>query len=175
MPRTAVAPHRPCIPPEINADVILSVGHAKPANREKAGETPSTVIWRPHAVLLSMNQSNMQRAMATRSEAFKGEGFNIEGRRAPRGINGVANRFSVWLLAGPLIKPSINGMIAADAINEVKRKSALRRILSTADKSAIKPDSKNAAQSARNTAGIAAPRDNSPKLASNIALAKPPR
>ena len=117
----------------------------------------------------------MQSAMATRKEAFKGEGFNIEGSRAPRGINGVANRFSVWLLAGPLIKPSINGMIAADAINEVKRKSALRRILSTADKSAIKPDSKNAAQSARNTAGIVAPRDNSPKLASNIALAKPPR
>ena len=181
----AAAPHSPCIPPEMKAELILSEGHAKPANRENSGEMPRSVSWRPHAVLLSIKQRAMQITMAVMKEALRGEGLKIEGRRAPLGMKGVANRFSVWLLAGPEIKPSINGIIAADAINEVKRKSALRRIFSRADKSAITPDAAKASTSAINTAITAAchdksppvtlPEKNSPDFANNKALVNPPR
>ena len=70
-------------------------------------------------------------------------------------------------------------------MKDVKRKSALRRILSTADKSAITPDSRKAAHIAINTAitaahhdkspPIALPAKTSPNFANNTALTKPPR
>ena len=40
----------------------------------------------------------------------------IEGSLAASGMKAVAKRLSVLLLAGPLIKPSIKGMIAAEII-----------------------------------------------------------
>ena len=116
MPRIAAAPARPWRPPDNNADVNESFLHAKPAKREKAGEVPSMQSWRPQALRKSRNQAAAASASAKINEAFKGDGSKIEGSLAASGTKAVAKRLSVLLLAGPLIKPSINGMIAAEII-----------------------------------------------------------
>ena len=105
------------------------------------------------------------------NEALRGDGSKIEGRRTASGINAVASRLSVLLLAGPLIKPSIKGMIAADAINEVKRKSAFRSILKTAERAASRAEQAIPAASARRTAA----KGGRFVFASITALTKPPR
>ena len=104
---------------------------------------------------------------------FKGDGSNIEGSLTASGIKGVARRLSVLLLAGPLIKPSINGIIALEAIKEVKRKSAFLSILKTAERAASRAEQAAAAVSASKKAKGAGL--TSPSFASRMALTKPPR
>ena len=112
----AAAPARPWRPPDNNADVNESFLHAKPAKRAKAGEVPSMHSWRPQLQRKSKSQAAAQSARAKISDAFKGDGSKIEGSLAASGMKAVARRLSVLLLAGPLIKPSIKGMIAAETI-----------------------------------------------------------
>ena len=120
---------------------------------------------------LSRNHAATHKASAARNEAFNGDGGKIEGKRTCSAINGVASRLSVVLRKGPLTRPSINGIIAAEAINEVNRKSAFRKILKTAERAAIKAEQAKAASRAMVTAS-AAPKFN---FASSTALTKPPR
>ena len=120
------------------------------------------------------SQAAAQSASAKIKDALRGEGSKIEGSLAASGMKGVARRLSLLLLAGPLIKPSIKGMIAAEAIKEVKRKSALRKIFNTAERAARRPEEIRAALTARKRArGSGRPASASP--ASITALTKPPR
>ena len=148
----ATAPVRPWRPPENSADVNESFLTLKPAYLENSDEMPSVQICLPQAVRFNKNHRPAQRITATINEAFNGEGSIIEGRRTDSGMKGVARRLSVLLLAGPLIKPSKNGMIAAEAINDVNKKSALRRILKTAESAARIAEQIKAAATARRTA-----------------------
>ena len=167
----AAAPVRPWRPPESRADESESFRQAKPTKRENSGEMPRILICLPQAVRLIRNQSPAQRARAIINEAFKGDGSSIEGRRTASGIKGVARRLSVLLLAGPLIKPSKKGMIAAEAINDVNKKSALRKILNTAERPANIAEQMKAAATAKSTAKNAGRL----QFARIIALIKPPR
>ena len=167
----AAAPVRPWRAPESRAEDNVSFLHAKPAKRENSGEVQSMQSWRPQSVLNKRNQAAAQSAIAKMNEALRGDGSKIEGRRTASGINAVASRLSVLLLAGPLIKPSIKGMIAAEAINEVKRKSAFRSILKTAERAASKAEQAIPAVSARRTAA----KGGRFVFASITALTKPPR
>ena len=115
----AAAPARPWRPPESNAELRESLRPAKPAKRENSGLVPSIHSWRPQDVRLSKNHAAAQNASARMNEALSGDGGRIEGRRTCSGIKGVASRLSVVLLKGPLTRPSINGIMAAEAINEV--------------------------------------------------------
>lgn len=153
------------------AEVIESFRHAKPAYLENSGEMPSMQICLPHAVRFKRNQSPIQNIRAIIKEAFNGDGSNIELRRTASGMKGVARRLSVLLLAGPLIKPSKKGIIAAETINDVNKKSALRKILNTAEKAANTAEQiKDAA-----TAKSIAKKTGSLQFARIIALIKPPR
>jgi hypothetical protein len=87
----------------------------------------------------------------------------------------VASRLLVCPLAGPLIKPSINGIIAADAINEVNKKSAFLRIFNTAEKSAIRPGIKKASSKLRQSASPAVHQFETVIFARKTAVIKPPR
>ena len=171
----AAAPVRPWSPPEIKAALRVSFRQAKPAKRENSGDTPSMHSWRPQELRLSKSQTAAQRTSAIIKEALRGEGGKSPGSLSLGEIKGVARRLSVLLRAGPLIRPSINGIRAAEAINEVKRKSALRKILSRAERPAMRAEEIKAAASAikRRRGGKAKPAFSRP--ASNIALTKPPR
>ena len=89
---------------------------------------------------MSKNQAPAQRARAAINEVFKGDGGKMPVSRTESAMNGVASRLSVVLLKGPLINPSIKGIIAAEAINEVKRKSAFLKILKTAESPAMRAE-----------------------------------
>ena len=176
----AAAPVRPWRAPESRAEDKVSFLHSKPAKRENSGEVPSIQSRRPQPVRKSRNQAATQSASANIKEALSGEGSKIEGSLAASGIKGVARRLSVLLLAGPLINPSINGMIAADAINDVKRKSAFLRIFNNAERAASRAEETAAAVNASSRARTAGT-PGFAKLAplasatSITALTKPPR
>ena len=131
---------------------------------------------------MSKNQAPAQRARAAINEVFKGDGGKMPVSRTESAMNGVASRLSVVLLKGPLINPSIKGIIAAEAINEVKRKSAFLKILKTAESPAMRAEQAKAASRAQAMA-MQAPNgfpDTSQApfaliFASKTALTKPPR
>ena len=174
MPVMAAAPARPWRAPERRAEVNESFLQSKPAKRENSAEVPSMQSRRPQPVRKSRKKAATQSKRAKIKETFRGEGSKIEGSLVASGIKAVARRVSLLLLAGPLIKPSIKGMIAEDAIKEVKRKSALRRILNTAERPASRAEEAAAAASASKTAK-AGGSPLFPKAASITALTKPPR
>ena len=70
-------------------------------------------------------------------------------------IKGVARRLSVLLLNGPITSPSIIGIRAEDAKNEVKRKSAFLVCLRRPEIKAIRPEARAAAIKARGRARAA--------------------
>ena len=80
------------------------------------------------------HQSARQSARAIINETLSGDGGSSCASRSWGAMNGVASRFSVLLRAGPAIRPSMNGIMAAEAIKDVNRKSAPRRRLRAADK-----------------------------------------
>ena len=169
----AAAPANPCMPPEIKAALYKSFVFEKPAKRENSGEVPSMQICLPQPLRFKRCQRPAQRIRASIKDMFKGDGSNIEEKRTFSGIKGVASRLSVLLLAGPLINPSIKGIIAAEAMKEVKRKSALRNTLSRADKSAVRGEAVKARlRASRIDKGAG---KFSPKAESSMALMKPPR
>ena len=140
MPSTAAAPQQPCRPPEIKAELMESFLQSKPAKRANSRDVPSIQVFRPQEVLFSISHKPAHKRAAEKKDIFIGEGLRIEGKRTSAGMYGVASRFAVFPLVGPLIRPSIKGMMAAEAIKDVKRKSAFRRIFRTADTSAISPE-----------------------------------
>ena len=73
--------------------------------------------------------------------AFSGEGGKIDSNLNDSGINAVESKFTDSLRKGPEINPSIRGTIAAEIINEVRRKLALRYFLKSAEIRAIPPES----------------------------------
>ena len=124
---------------------------------------------------MSRSQTAPQRSRAAGKEAFRGDGGKMLVSRKCGAIKGVARRLSVVLRKGPLMSPSIKGMIAAEAINDVKRKSALRKIFRTAESPAIKAEQINAAAREIRMAGKDSVKPAVPSFGRMMALTKPPR
>lgn len=102
---------------------------------------------------------------------FRGEGFKMPGNLWDCEIKGVARRFAALFLNLPAMNPSMSGIIAAEIINEVNRKSALRYFLRNAEKIVNIPDRQNAAANA-SVRAIQAGREDS--LTRRIAARNPP-
>ena len=90
-------------------------------------------IFLPVFVLKRKNPINTNMEIITKKDRFNFEGGNIELYRNDKGINSVAKRFPVFPLNLPETRPSINGIIAAEIIKDVNKKSALNLIFKNAE------------------------------------------
>lgn len=93
-----------------------------------------------------------QSIIAIKNEILSGDGFIICGSLNEGCIKGVARRFADLFLKGPVIKPSIKGIIAAEIIKDVKRKSALRKRFKNAESKVRLPEIMIASIEANNRA-----------------------
>ena len=105
-------------------------------------------------VLKIKNPPSIHKKIAAKKEAFSGEGFRIDLNLKFSGMNAVESKFTDSLLNGPEIKPSISGTIAAEIMNDVRRKLALRYFFKRADKRAIPPENAAEIKKQRVTAKI---------------------
>jgi len=89
---------------------------------------------------LIAKKKNMQNATVIAIMIVSGERGTNALNRAESGINGVESKLSERLLKGPAISPSITGIIAADDIKDVNKKSEFRFNLKNAQRHAIAAD-----------------------------------
>ena len=144
-----------------------------PENREKSSEIPKMQSFLPYAVLKIKKKNNIKIKIAAKKVKLSGEGGKICENLYFSEINAVARRLSDSLLKGPEINPSIKGIIAAETMYVVKRKSAFLYCFKNAQKSDSKPLTQKAAKTEKTTAKIVG-KFVFPSQFNKIAQKKPP-